>query len=94
MKATFNSLEYYSQYIFGLIIIYVMLILVFKLLNNKNTRLNNKSFSFDFYGKTEHVQVIHDELSNDQANLRIKFLIAATIIKSAFWVKAPYLFAL
>lgn len=94
MSLEFNDMDYYSQYIFGLIIIYTLLILVFKLLDNKNKRELNRSISFDYYGIKDNVQILHDDLTPDQINLRMKFLIAVTIIKSGFWVKAPYYYAL
>ncbi len=90
----YNSLEYYSAYIFGLIVVYLLLVLIFQLLKNRNTTNLDKSLSFDYYGIKEHIQVVHDELTSDQSSLRRRYLIAAIIVKSAFWVKTPYLFAL
>lgn len=94
MKADTNTIEYYAPYIFTLIVIYVLVNFTFRLLNNSNVKKDDRSFSFDYYGRTENIQVIHDELSPDQALLRSKYFIAVTLIKSSFWVKAPYLYAL
>lgn len=90
----FNDLNFYSQYMLGLVIIYGLLLLIFKFLDNSNKRNNNRSYSFDFYGRNENLQIIHDELTPEQSSLRKKYLIAITIIKSAFWVKSPYQYAL
>jgi len=93
----YNSLEYYVPYILGLIIIYVASGFVFKMLSKefepkKQEQLN---LSLDFYGHKEGgVQVIHDVYSEEQASLRIKFLVARTLVQASTWIKAPYLFAL
>lgn len=89
-----NTIEYYTYYLIVLIIVYVLLGVIFKLISNNNQKKDKMNLTFDYYGKKDGVQVIHDDLSPDQSSLRTKFLVAATLIKSAIWIKAPYMFAL
>lgn len=89
-----NTVEYYSYYLITLVIGYVLLGVIFKIVSNNNVKKDKLNLTFDYYGNKEHVQVIHNELTPEQSSLRIKFLIASTLIKSAIWIKAPYMFAL
>lgn len=89
-----DSIFYYAHLMIILVVVYIVINLMFRLINNNNHRRSNKSFSFDYYGKTEKIQVIHDRLSPPQAKLRKQFLIALTLVKAAYWVKSPYIYAL
>lgn len=89
-----NTIEYYTFYIISLIVGYLSIGIIFKTISNVNVKQDKLNVTFDYYGKKENIQVIHNELSTDQRSLRLKFLIASTLIKSAIWIKAPYMFAL
>lgn len=83
----------YNQYFIGLIIIYILILLIFKLIKYKSEP-DPKSHSFDYYGKKEKLQIIHDDLTPEQINLRFKYLFVLSMIKSASAVKAPYFYVL
>lgn len=89
-----NTIEYYAVYLVALVVGYVLLGVLFKMMSNKNEKQDKMNLSFDFYGKKDGVQVLHNELTPEQSSLRMKFLIASTLIKCAIWIKAPYMFAL
>ena len=93
-KPDTDSVQYYAHLIIILVVIYILLNLMFRLINNSNQRKDDKSYSFDYYGKTEKLQVIHDKLTPPQAKLRKQYLIALTLVKAAYWVKSPYVYAL
>lgn len=94
MGISTDSVEYYSGYLVSLVAGYVLIGVLFKLISNNNQKIDKRNLSFDFYGKKDGIQVLHNELSRDQASLRFKFLVATTLIKCAIWIKAPYMFAL
>jgi len=89
-----NTVEYYTYYILSLVIGYVLTGVIFKTINNANQKKDKLNLTFDYYGKKDNIQVIHNELTPEQSSLRFRFLIASTLIKSAIWIKAPYMFAL
>lgn len=90
----YNTIYFYVPYILGLVIIYVGIGIVFQILSNQNVAQDKLNLTFDYYGKKEGVQVIHNELTPEQSSLRAKYLIARTLVQAATWIKAPYLFAL
>lgn len=78
-----NTIGYYIVYIFILLLCYFGIVLISYLTKTKYNRRdieqnNNNS----------------DNLTDDQRNLRFRFLLVSTAIKAAVWVKAPYIFAL
>ena len=95
-NSDYNSINYYMPYIMVLVIIYVCSGFVFKFLKNsyQTKKEENLNHSMDFHGAKDGVQVIHDVLTDDQQSLRIKFLVARTLVQASTWIKAPYLFAL
>lgn len=90
----YNTIQYYVPYILVLVIIFVAINLVFQIAQNQQTKNDKLNLSFDYYGKKEGIQVIHNELTPEQSSLRMKYLIARTLVQSMTWIKAPYLFAL
>lgn len=90
----YNTINFYVPYILVLVIIYVGIGVVFQIINNQNEKQDKLNLSFDYYGKKEGIQVIHNELTADQSKLRLKFLVARTLVQAATWIKAPYMFAL
>jgi hypothetical protein len=87
-----NTIGYYLLYIFILLVAYIFIILISQLIKSKYN--NNLNVSIDYYGQTQGRQIVHNVLTHDQRSLRIRFLLVATAIKAAVWVKAPYIFAL
>ena len=89
-----DSIEYYTYYLVTLVVSYVLLVIIFKQLSYSKQKKDKLNETMDFYGATEKKQIIHNELTSEQSSLRFKFLVASTLIKSAIWIKAPYMFAL
>lgn len=89
-----NTLEYYMYYILTLVVGYVLINLLILFLKNSNEKQDLINVTFDYFGKQNKEQVVHDALDADQKSLRLKYLLASTLVKSATWVKAPYIFAL
>jgi hypothetical protein len=85
-----NSIAYYLMYIFVLLILYVLIILITNLVKTKYYDYEN----IDFYGQVEGRQVFHNNLTPNQRDLRIRYLIVSALVKASIWVKAPYIFAL
>jgi hypothetical protein len=94
--ADYNSINYYMPYVMVLVIIYVCSGFFFNFLKNRyeTKKEENLNHSMDYHGAKEGVQVIHDVLTPEQSSLRLKFLIARTLVQASTWIKAPYLFAL
>lgn len=89
-----NTVEFYISYLLILAAIYALIMLVLNLMKNRNEATNKDNVTFDYYGKKEGGQIVHDVLTVEQRSLRWKFLLASTAVKAATWVKAPYMFAL
>lgn len=94
VDSKYNTIGYYLPYIFAIVILFIIVNFAVKFLDNDNAKKQKQNLSFDFYGAKEGKQVIHDELTAEESSLRMKYLIAATLVKAATWIKAPYMFAL
>lgn len=81
-----NSIGYYLVYIFILLLAYFLVILISYL-----TKTKYNGHESDAHAEVRHV--LHN-LTEEQKNLRFRFLVVSTAIKAAVWVKAPYIFAL
>jgi hypothetical protein len=88
-----NELSYYINYIIGLGVGYILIVLFKSFMTNRSSKADI-DLTLDYYGKTEGKQAIHDVLTAEQSSLRMKFLIASTLIKAGTWIKVAYLFAL
>lgn len=88
-----NSLEYYFYYLLTLGILYIITLYANSAIkkSHPNTTMN---VSLDIYGKEQNIQIIHDQLTLEQRDLRWNFLAVSSVIKAATWIKAPYIFAL
>jgi predicted MFS family arabinose efflux permease len=82
-----NKIGYYLLFIFVLLLTYFMIMLIsylFKAKYNGNCDDDNE----------EDFLKIVKSLTEEQKNLRFKYLIVTTAIRASVWVKAPYIFAL
>jgi hypothetical protein len=87
-----NTVDFYIVYIFILSILYAVIMLVQNFMKNRNE--NSLNVTFDYYGNKKGSQFVHDVLTNEQRDIRYKYLLVSVLVKAATWVKAPYLFAL
>lgn len=94
VNSEYNTIYYYVPYIITLLVLYFLNNLIFMIIKNNNQKNDNLNMSFDFYGKRDGIQVVHDELTPEQSSLRMKFLIARTLVQASTWLKAPYQYAL
>jgi hypothetical protein len=79
-----------------LVIIYVCSGFVFKFLKPpvETKKEKDLNLSLDVHAIKDGVQMIHDVHTEQQQSLRVKFLVARTLVQASTWIKAPYLFAL
>lgn len=89
-----NTVDYYIWYIFGLVMMYLLIMLIQNLVKNKNEQNKTMNVTLDYYGAKTGGQVVHDVLSKEQKDIRFKYLLVSVLVKAATWVKAPYTFAL
>ena len=90
----YNTIHFYMPYILSLMILWIGSGFIFKFLDNQNEKKDKLNLTFDYYGKTDGRQIVHDVLTPEQKSLRMKFLVARTLVQAATWIKAPYNFAL
>jgi MFS family permease len=89
-----NTVDYYLGYILVLSIGYSVIMLIQNFLKNRNEELGKMNITLDFYGAKFGSQVVHDSMTREQKDVRFKYLIVSMLVKSATWIKAPYMFAL
>lgn len=90
-----NTIEYYTYYILLLIIGWVSLIIFKKIIRGRQDakKIQDMNKTIDFFAQADNKIIIHDKLDDKESSLRFKYILVVSLIKSAVWMKAPYLFA-